>query len=329
MGSPGKRVYRLSRYRGFESHPLRKYSVSNHDDVTGFKMVESMTGFGRGEVRSEDILVEVEVRSVNNRFCDVSVRLPRHLGEFEYDVQQIVKKAVGRGKINVNVRVEHESDGTTDLKVDKQLAASYRALLDELREAARIDEAVKLEHLLTFSDVFVRNEDDNQSQRTWAVVREALTLGLKAFREMRLAEGAALATDLNERLDKMAEALVEVAARAPARVDESVQKLRSRIATLVEDVSVDESRLAAEIAFLSDKLDITEECVRLDSHIDAFRQALNGSDSEGRKLNFLTQEMHREVNTIGSKANDVVITQMSVQLKEELEKIREQVQNIQ
>ncbi len=292
-------------------------------------MVESMTGFGRGEILSDGVSAEVEVRSVNNRFCEVSVRLPRHLAEFEYEIQQVVKNAVGRGKVNVHVRVEHESDGTTNLKVDRRLAKSYKALLSDLRDAAQIDEDVRLEHVLTFSDVFVPDDEENETQRSWKVAREALDTALATFRKMRLAEGATLAVDLNNRLDGMAATLIEIEARAPSRVTEAAEKLRSRIAALIDDVSVDESRLAAEVAFLSDRLDITEECVRLNAHIGAFRDALNGPESEGRKLNFLTQEMHREVNTIGSKANDFSISQFSVLLKEELEKIREQVQNIQ
>ena len=292
-------------------------------------MVESMTGFGRGESRADGIAAEVEIRSVNNRFCDVSVRLPRHLSEFEYEVQQIVKKTVGRGKINVHVRVDQESDGTTDLVVDELLVSSYKSLLDKLRTAAQIDEEVRLQHVLTFSDVFIRNDDDDRARRSWEVAKQALENALKSFRDMRLAEGAALAGDLNGRLDDMESTAAEVVERAPERVTEAADKLRRRIDSLIEDVTIDESRIAAEIAVLSDRLDITEECVRLRAHIEAFRDALNGSTSEGRKLNFLTQEMHREVNTIGSKANDFSISQLSVRLKEELEKIREQVQNIQ
>lgn len=292
-------------------------------------MVESMTGFGKGEARAEGISAEVEIRSVNNRFCDVSVRLPRNLSEFEYEIQQAVKKVVGRGKINVHLRLEQVSDGLTELEVDRKLVASYKALLEDLREAAGIDEEVRLEHVLTFSDVFIKNDDDSEVQRFWSVARQALESALVSFREMRLAEGAALAEDLKARLDEMSGTVREIEARAPARVDEAAEKLRTRIQALIEDLAVDESRLAAETALLADRLDITEECVRLAAHIDAFRDALGGDRSEGRKLNFLTQEMHREVNTIGSKANDFSISQLSVQLKEELEKIREQVQNIQ
>jgi uncharacterized protein (TIGR00255 family) len=292
-------------------------------------MVESMTGFGRGDAHADGISVEAEVRSVNNRFCDVSVRLPRHLGEFEYEVQQAVKKVVGRGKVNVHLRVDHLTDGSTNLQVDEHLVSSYRDLLEQLRSAARIDEPVRLEHVLTFSDIFVKSDDESELQRTWKVAREALNDALESFHEMRLAEGKALANDLNARLDDMTSTILEIEKRAPERVKEAAEKLRERIEGLVEDVSVDETRLATEVAMLSDRLDITEECVRLRAHITAFKDALNGNDSAGRKLNFLTQEMHREVNTIGSKANDFSISQLSVKLKEELEKIREQVQNIQ
>lgn len=293
-------------------------------------MVESMTGFGRGDSRQDGISADVEIRSVNNRFCDVSVRLPRFMGDFEYEVQQIVKREVGRGKINVHIRIEQQSQTSPILHVDTELVATYRELLNQLREAAEIKEDVKLEHVLTFSDVFARpDEDDDESSRAWAVAKTALAAALKAFKTMRRREGTALAADLESRLDMMTSTLAEVAERAPSRVIEAADKLRARIASLIEDPQIDETRLATEIAMLADRLDITEECVRLDAHISAFRDALHESESTGRKLNFLTQEIHREVNTIGSKANDFAITQQSVQLKEELEKIREQVQNIQ
>jgi uncharacterized protein (TIGR00255 family) len=292
-------------------------------------MVESMTGFGKGEAHAEGISAEVEIRSVNNRFCDVSVRLPRHLSEFEYEIQQVVKKVVGRGKVNVHVRIDRVSDGVTDLHVDRTLVGSYKELLEQLRQSAGITEEIRLEHVLTFSDVFVKNESDSEMLRSWNVAKDALDSALVSFREMRLAEGRALADDLNARLDEMKDTVQEIEVRAPARVEEAADKLRVRIQTLIDDIAIDESRVAAETALLADRLDITEECVRLIAHIAAFRDALNGDQSEGRKLNFLTQEMHREVNTIGSKANDFSISQLSVRLKEELEKIREQVQNIQ
>ena len=191
-------------------------------------MVESMTGFGRSEARSDGTFAEVEVRSVNNRFCDVSVRLPRHLGEFEYEVQQIVKKVVGRGKVNVHIRIEQRSDGSTDLQVDEQLVSSYKGLLDQLRSAAKIDEEVRLEHVLTFSDVFIRTDGEGEAQRSWNIALEALNSALKSFKEMRLAEGAVLADDMNAWLEEMSEKLTEIERRAPERVAESAQKLLTR-----------------------------------------------------------------------------------------------------
>lgn len=292
-------------------------------------MVESMTGFGRGEASATGTSAEVEVRSVNNRFCDVSVRLPRYLATFEYEVQQMVRQSVGRGKVNVHVRIESDAASGSQLRIDPDAAKSYKNLLDQLRQTADLEGGVQLEHLLQFSDVFIVENEDEEENETWAIVQKALNLALDEFRSMRLREGEALADDLKHRLDLMENALEEIEARAPERIQEATERLRTRIASLVEDESVDESRLATEIAVLADRFDITEECVRLRSHIAVFREALDGEESPGRKLNFLTQEIHREVNTIGSKANDFDISHQAVVLKEELERIREQVQNIQ
>jgi uncharacterized protein (TIGR00255 family) len=292
-------------------------------------MVESMTGFGRGEATDDTVSAEVEVRSVNNRFCDVSVRLPKHLSTYEYEVQQIVRQKVGRGKVNVHVRVENDEATGTRLRIDDAAARSYRRLLEELRETTGVNSDVRLEHLLQFSEIFVAENDDDDSDESWAVVQEALDRALQDFRDMRLREGTALADDLKQRLDLMSNALTEIEERAPTRIEEASERLKTRIESLVEDESVDESRLATELAILADRFDITEECVRLRSHLAVFADALEGSESPGRKLNFLTQEIHREVNTIGSKANDFSISNQAVVLKEELERIREQVQNIQ
>lgn len=292
-------------------------------------MVESMTGFGRGETEQNGVSAEVEVRSVNNRFCDVSVRLPRHLGAYEYEIQQIVRQSVGRGKVNVHVRLENGPTSAPPLQIDAAAAKTYRGLLEELRETTGVTGEIKLEHLLSFNDIFVQNDEDDDVDGNWTVVQKALELALEEFRSMRLREGQALAEDLKQRLDIMSNALAEIEARAPERIEEATKRLKSRIASLIEDENVDETRLATEVALLSDRFDITEECVRLRSHITVFREALDGDESPGRKLNFLTQEIHREVNTIGSKANDFSISHQSVQLKEELERIREQVQNIQ
>lgn len=292
-------------------------------------MVESMTGFGRGETSDDGIAVEVEVRSVNNRFCDVSVRLPRQLGTYEYEVQQIVKQSVGRGKVNVHVRVDSEELSGSRLRIDPDAAKLYRKLLGELGETTGLEADVRLEHLLHFNDIFVQESEDEDADGTWKLVQQALEAALDDFRSMRLREGEALSEDLKQRLDLMSTALAEIEARAPERIEEATERLKNRIASLIEDESVDESRLATEVALLADRFDITEECVRLRSHIAVFREALDGPESAGRKLNFLTQEIHREVNTIGSKANDFSISNQSVLLKEELERIREQVQNIQ
>ncbi|HEX9659040.1 MAG TPA: DUF1732 domain-containing protein, partial [Rhodothermales bacterium] len=198
-----------------------------------------------------------------------------------------------------------------------------------LRETTGIDGDLRLEHLLHFTDLFVLDNEDEDETSSWTVVQEALTLALEDFRSMRQREGKSLADDLRQRLELMSGALGDIEKRAPERIEEAAGRLKARVASLIEDEKVDETRLATEIAMLADRFDITEECVRLRSHIAVFREALVGAESPGRKLNFLTQEIHREVNTIGSKANDFSISNQSVILKEELERIREQVQNIQ
>ncbi|HEY5564821.1 MAG TPA: YicC/YloC family endoribonuclease [Rhodothermia bacterium] len=308
---------------------LSAATVIGSDHPKRTLMVESMTGFGRGEAVHDGLFAEVEVRSVNNRFCEVSVRLPRHLATYEYEIQQIVRQTVGRGKVNVHVRVDNEESAGSGLRLEPELAKSYQKLLEDLRETTGIDGDILLEHLLHFTDLFVQDNEDEDESSSWKVVQEALTLALEDFRSMRQREGESLADDLRQRLELMSGALGDIEKRAPERIEEAAVRLKARVASLIEDEKVDETRLATEIAMLADRFDITEECVRLRSHIAVFREALDGAESPGRKLNFLTQEIHREVNTIGSKANDFSISNQSVILKEELERIREQVQNIQ
>lgn len=293
-------------------------------------MIASMTGFGRGTASVHDITATVEIRSVNNRHCDVSVRLPTSLAAHEGDVQAHIKQAFVRGRFNVNVQVEGEVDAALPIQVDEEVAAGYRALLDRLRAAAGVDDAsIRLEHLLHFSDVFTTVDDaEAVGEEAWDAVQVALGEAIEQLRTMRRQEGASLRTDLEARLDTIASHLTEVEARAPQRVETARDRLDERLARLVEDDRIDPERLEAEVAILADKLDITEECVRLHSHLELFREALDNEDAVGRKLKFITQEIHREVNTIGSKANDAAITEHTVEMKEAVEQIREQVRNV-
>ena len=291
-------------------------------------MIASMTGFGRGAATAHGITATVEIRSVNNRHCDVSARLPGSLAAHEGDMQAHIKQAFERGRFNINVQVEGEESATLPIEVDEEAAANYRKLLDRLRAAAGIEAPIQMEHLLHFSDVFTTIEDDEVGEEAWDAVQVALGEAIEQMRAMRRQEGEALRTDLAARIDSIEEHLTQVEARAPKRVKAARDRLDERLARLMDDDRIDPERLEAEVAVLADKLDITEECVRLHSHLDLFREALANEDAVGRKLKFITQEIHREVNTIGSKANDATITDHAVQMKEAVEQIREQVRNV-
>ncbi len=285
-----------------------------------------MTGFGRGHAQHGPADATVEVRTVNGRYAEATVRGLGDLAEHESTVQATVKESIERGNATVHVAVSTAASGG-GLRVDRQAAAAQGALLREVAEAAGLPvTAVLLSDLLQRGDVLVAAPASDATEAGWHAVRVALTDALGRLDAMRRAEGAALRDDLDARADAIEATVAEVEARAPARLDRARQRLRERVAELAG--TLDPARLDAEIVLLADKLDVTEETVRLRSHLDQFRQALGATEAVGRRLNFLSQEIGREINTIGSKANDAEITGLAVSMKEELEKIREQVQNV-
>jgi len=290
-------------------------------------MIESMTGYGKGEVTEQGLTFTVELRSVNNRFLEVSSRLPRSLQQRENEIRDIIRAKIARGKVTLNASKEENADEAAALTVDKQRTKAVAKALNDLRKAAKVKEPVKLEHLLHFSDIFTAKEEaDDETE--WTVFRKALEKAVDGLKTMRMKEGKELAADATKRINGINAVLDTVEALSKKRIPEERVRLQERIAALVEDKSViNTQRLELEIAVLSDKLDVTEECVRFRSHNKFFLEALNAKESEGRKLNFLLQEMNREANTIGSKCNDVQIAHLVVGLKEELERVREQLQN--
>jgi uncharacterized protein (TIGR00255 family) len=288
-----------------------------------------MTGYGRAEVSKHGITAVVEVRSVNSRFLDVTTRMPRSLSQREKDIKDLIRTMLNRGSLNVTVRIERDSNGSVPLKINKTAARAYFRLLNELRKAVKLREQVKLEHLLNFSEVLEPAEAEDTDTREWEVVEQGVRESLRSLNEMRAKEGAELAKDLRQRVEWITGVLEEIEKRSIARVPEERKRLQERIAQLVDDKTIiDQNRLELEIALLSDKLDVTEECVRYRSHNKFFLEALDRGEAAGRKLNFLIQEMNREANTIGSKTNDAEIAHIVVRVKEELERIREQIQNI-
>ncbi|HKJ46139.1 MAG TPA: YicC/YloC family endoribonuclease [Balneolales bacterium] len=292
-------------------------------------MLVSMTGFGRGESSDNGMTATVEIKSVNSRFSDISIRLPQSLRDKETEFRELIQQHIERGKFNVSIKLEKQDLAELDITIDPKVVASYRQLLTNLKDSAGIKEPISLSHYLSFNDLFVTRESDEEELKAMAVlVRDAIKKALHHLNSMRSQEGGHLAEDLLMRLDNIEDILQLIGKRADERVPEARDKFHERIENLINDDNFDKERLELELAILADKLDITEEIVRLQSHIKFFREAMERNGSVGRKLNFLIQEMNREINTIGSKANDSQISHNVVDLKEILEKIREQIQNI-
>jgi len=292
-------------------------------------MIASMTGFGRGEAESHGFVATVEIRSVNSRYCEISPRTPKSISDKEGDLSRIIKEAFSRGRISVSVQIDEPVAEAVPFRVNALAVRNYAALLEEVRAAAGIEEPIRLEHVLRYADIMESVEQPvDEENHAWNATVQALDLACKGMREMRLQEGDALRRELTDRLDGTETKLREVERLAPMRVVSTKERLQQRLTEVLDDGRIDPDRLEFEMAMLADKLDVREECVRLDSHLVLFREAIASGEAVGRKLNFLAQEMNREVNTIGSKSNDAEMSHLVVGMKEELEKIREQVENV-
>jgi uncharacterized protein (TIGR00255 family) len=290
-------------------------------------MIKSMTGYGRGEWQGEGKKVEAEIKSVNHRYCDISLRLPRRLSALDNQVRSMIRQRISRGRIEAFIQAD---DSLTEqrLELDLNLAKDYHLAMKTLQENLEIPGEVRLETLVAFKEIFSRKEVDTDLEKEWAAVQAALEAALGALEAMRLDEGRKLKEDFCGRLETVARMLLEIEGKAPLALHNCRDRLAQRVRELNEGIGVDEARLAQEVAFLAERSDITEELVRIRSHLKQFREMLKSSEPAGRKLEFLLQEINREANTIASKANDAGIAQLSVGIKSELEKMREQVQNV-
>ncbi|MDZ7360703.1 MAG: YicC family protein [candidate division KSB1 bacterium] len=291
-------------------------------------MIISMTGFGRGQYSLDGYEAVVEVRSLNHRFLDVAIRLPRGLGAYEQAVKDFVRTKVNRGRINVAVTLKSESDSEFGLNVDEETARRYKHLLETLIKKLDLPGPVTLEHLLHFSDILTIAEENALPEQAWTCVEKALSLAMDEMNAMRLREGQEIANDLRVRLNGLQEKIERIKTHAASRSKDEFDKLYKRLVAMVDTKELDRTRLELEVALLADRVDITEECTRFQSHNTLFLEALGDSEPAGRKLNFLLQEMNREANTIGAKANDAQTAHWVVGIKEEVEKLREQIQNI-
>jgi len=287
-----------------------------------------MTGFGRGEASGDGYQFSIELKSVNHRFLEIMVRSPRNFTVFEERIRKILQERFQRGRIEVYVNVV-ETEGRKRLaQVDKDLALSYDKTLKDLALALHTVYETDIYRLVTLPEVLSVVEPEIDLDTLWRVCAESLLKASDGFGQMRRNEGEKLSIDLLQRLDIITECLQRIAERAPNVVTDYQERLQERLQTLLGEVEVDATRLANEVVYFADRASITEELVRFDSHLTQSREALRSSEPVGRKLDFLVQEMNREINTIGSKANDIRIGQQVVSVKSELEKVREQIQNL-
>jgi len=288
-----------------------------------------MTGYGKGEYENELYRFTVEIKSVNHRYGDVLVKLPRHISYLEDTIKKRVKESLKRGKIDIYINLEYIKESAIDVKVDIPLALSYKEALEDLVKNLKLEEEIKLDDILTMDEIVRTERRELDEDLLEECLMNALDMAIENILQMRLKEGQELKEDLLLKLDLIQDMLELVDERAPLVVEEYRDKLRERISELLDDsLEIDEDRLSIEVAIFADKCSIDEEIVRLRSHIKQFKSILEEDNPVGRKLDFLVQEFNREINTIGSKANDMEISKYVVDLKAEVEKIREQIQNI-
>ena len=298
-------------------------------------MLKSMTGFGRGQYEDENFSITVEMKTVNHRYNEVAIRLPRFLNPLEDKIRKTILKTVNRGRIDVFINADYTTSENCTLKVDKNLAAAYHKALQEVGAAIGLEElnlnsAQEVMYLSRCQDVINVKEGFFDVETVWHKVEQAVNEALKNLVAMRETEGGNIYGDFIYRADLIAEKLTQIEARSPMVVEEYQAKLTDRLNNLLADhnITVEPERLLQEVAIFADRASITEEIVRLKSHIKQFKNIINSDQPVGRKLDFLIQEFNREANTIASKANDYTLAQIVVEIKAEIEKIREQIQNI-
>ena len=288
-----------------------------------------MTGFGRGEAISVDYKITIEAKSINNRYLEVIPRIPRQIIALEDPVKKFVNEYVQRGRVDVFVTLEETENRQKTLKTDKELALAYYKSMQEIAELCNLPKDITIDNMVRMQGIFTMEKSDDDLEVIWALMKEALGSAMSHLVEMRQTEGSKLAEDLLKRRDMVVDLVKKIDERSPLVVTEYKEKLQTRIEELLEDKALlDETKFANEVAYFADRASITEELIRLDSHLSQLKDLLSCNDVVGRKLDFLMQELNREINTIGSKANDLKISRLVIDVKSELEKIREQVQNI-
>ena len=291
-------------------------------------MVKSMTGFGRCEISEGDRKMTVEMKSVNHRYLDVNIKMPKKLNFFESAIRSLLKAYLQRGKVDLFITYEDLSEGKGSLRYNRELAAEYLKYLTQMSEEFGLENDVKASVLSRYPDVLVMEEGEDNEEELWKLLEQALKGACEQMVETRAREGENLKKDLMAKLDEMIIHVAWIEERSPQIVAEYRKKLEDKVHELLADAQVEESRLATEITIFADKICVDEELVRLRSHIKHTKAVLEEKDSVGRKLDFIAQEMNREANTILSKANDLEVSNRAIELKTGIEKVREQIQNI-
>lgn len=290
-------------------------------------MIYSMTGYGKGSTAKNETFIEVEVKSVNSRFFETSLKLPPILLPYDYEIREFIKTKVQRGKLNVVFHFKKDGVENGFISIDEKKLSNHISLIKKIKKAASIKDEIKLEHLLTGKESFI-SQDTELSKSEFDLVKSALTKALDKLILMKKKEGTELAKDLSSRIEKILKIVSEIEIEYKKSINDYFNKLRLRITELLDNAEINEDRLNLELALIADRADITEECVRLKSHIKFFKESIKNEKEPGKKLNFLCQEMNRETNTISSKSISTPIIHSSVLIKEEIERIREQIQNI-
>lgn len=290
-------------------------------------MIYSMTGYGKGTASKNKTSVEVEVKSVNSRFFETSLKLPSILSSYDYEIRELIKAKVQRGKLSVVIHFKKDGIENGFISVDMNKLSNHLRQIKKIKKAAGIKEEIKLEHLLSTKEIFAA-QDSELTKSEFELVKSALNKALDKLLLMKKKEGAELSLDFSKRIEKISKKIDQIEDNFKNSISEYHNKLKQRIQELIGNVELNEDRLNLELALIADRSDITEECVRLKSHLKFFNETLKKEKEPGKKLNFLCQEMNRETNTISSKSISTDIIHASVLIKEEIEKIREQVQNI-
>lgn len=291
-------------------------------------MIKSMTGFGRCEIMENNRKFTVEIKSVNHRYLDVNIKMPKKLGFFESTIRTLLKEYMQRGKVDIFISYEDYTEENFALKYNEDVAAAYLKYLNQMADTFGLENDIRVSTLSRYPEVFTMEEQSMDEKELWVILEKALRGACEQFVESRIAEGERLAADLLDKLDVMMGYVGSIEERSPAILQEYRSRLEEKVRELLEDKQLDDTRIAMEVTVFADKICVDEETVRLRSHMESTKTALQEGGSIGRKLDFIAQEMNREANTILSKANDLTISDIGINLKTDIEKVREQIQNI-